>query len=141
MQTTCIDHDQRGNPDGYGFAYFGGKTYAAHRVVFALANGLAMSEISGKVIRHTCDNPRCVNHEHLVIGTQADNRKDCFSRGRTKFPPKLSDSQVIEIRKTCVPNTRNSDKSFRAFARKFGIDSSAVRKVFLGLTYKEVSNG
>ena len=36
----------------------------------------------GKIVRHHCDNPPCVNPEHLLLGTNSDNMKDMFARDR-----------------------------------------------------------
>jgi hypothetical protein len=38
----------------------------------------------GKIVRHTCDNPPCVNPLHLMNGTSADNSRDMVLRGRTR---------------------------------------------------------
>lgn len=51
----------------------------AHRVSYALHNGTIQS---GAVIRHSCDNPPCVNPSHLLIGTQADNVADMVAKQR-----------------------------------------------------------
>ena len=56
-----------------------------HRVVWEIHNAEPIPE--GMVIRHTCDNPACCNPEHLVLGTQADNLRDCRERGRAVKPP------------------------------------------------------
>jgi hypothetical protein len=56
----------------------------AHRVVWELANGEIPSDL---VVLHSCDNPRCCNIRHLSIGTQADNLKDMFQKGRNSPPP------------------------------------------------------
>jgi hypothetical protein len=51
----------------------------AHRAIFTFVNG----EIpEGKVVMHTCDNPKCVNLEHLVLGTSRDNTSDMIAKGR-----------------------------------------------------------
>lgn len=56
----------------------------AHRVSYIVFNGPITKK---DVIRHTCDNPICVNPEHLLIGTQQDNINDMDNRGR-RNPPK-----------------------------------------------------
>lgn len=51
----------------------------AHRVAYWLEHGDLPKR---GVVRHTCDNPACVNPAHLRLGSQADNIADCISRGR-----------------------------------------------------------
>jgi len=71
--------------DGYGSIRIGarcGQTLA-HRVAWVLANREPIPE--GKVIRHECDYPPCVNPAHLLIGTDADNWRDAIERGRARF--------------------------------------------------------
>lgn len=68
------------NPKGYGQFSVGGREYKAHRVSARLS-GL---DIDGLVVRHACDNPKCVTPEHLVTGTTADNNADMVQRGRLR---------------------------------------------------------
>jgi hypothetical protein len=51
----------------------------AHRAAWERANGPIPH---GLKVLHRCDNPPCVNPEHLFLGTQVDNIKDCFQKGR-----------------------------------------------------------
>lgn len=55
----------------------------------------------GMVVRHTCDNPICVNPDHLILGTHADNRQDVIDRGREGdcTPYKITEDDVREIRR------------------------------------------
>ena len=70
---------------GYGYfcLYRSGKRrthrFLAHRLAFALAHGYWPT---GRIVRHRCDNPPCVNPAHLLVGTQAQNMEDAVERGR-----------------------------------------------------------
>lgn len=63
----------------YGVVRVNGKRIKAHRVSYEHFKG-AIPE--GLFICHKCDNPSCVNPEHLYAGTQKENIKDMFDRGR-----------------------------------------------------------
>lgn len=88
---------------GYGRFHVGGEALRANRVAYTMAGGLIPP---GDVVRHVCDNPRCCNPAHLVVGTFADNARDRSERGRgadrrgVKHPlAALSEPEVIEIRR------------------------------------------
>lgn len=69
--------------DGYGRKMIEGRVYMAHRVAWAEANGVDFTTMTpDMIIRHTCDNPPCINPEHLVLGTHKDNAQDRVERGR-----------------------------------------------------------
>jgi Mor family transcriptional regulator len=78
---------------------------------------------TGLVVRHKCDNPNCINPEHLEIGTQADNIQDMVDRGRQatnigeKNPKaRLSTKNVIDIRK----RFQNGERQIE-IAKRYGI--------------------
>lgn len=60
-----------------------GKAARVHRIAYRLCVG---SIPEGLLIRHTCDNPPCVNPRHLLTGTDKDNARDCVERGRRPSP-------------------------------------------------------
>lgn len=68
----------------HGHAKFGnnGKHYFAHRLAWELYRG---SIPIGLFVLHRCDVPCCVNPEHLFIGSQSDNAKDMFRKGRSNL--------------------------------------------------------
>lgn len=66
-------------PQGYGCLRRFKKTLKAHRVSFELFKGKISS---GLHVCHRCDNPSCVNPEHLFLGTNVDNMNDKKAKGR-----------------------------------------------------------
>ena len=62
-----------------------GKSMSAHRVSYALANGLDPVDLTPQmIVRHTCDTPRCVRPEHLTLGSPKDNFDDMVDRNRVR---------------------------------------------------------
>jgi len=80
------------NAQGYGhFALDGYKVGRAHRASWVLHRG---SIPTGLCVLHRCDNPSCVNPDHLFLGTDADNAHDRDAKGRGKPWVKASSSGV-----------------------------------------------
>ena len=88
--------------DGHGYGAFGvaqGKVRKAYHVSYELTYGKIPD---GKVLRHICGNPPCVNPYHLRVGTQADNAIDRIAMGRepvgeSRSNSKLSNAEAREI--------------------------------------------
>jgi hypothetical protein len=141
--TECQDHGKTNSlVENYAMVNIAGKMRRLHRVVYCKHNSVGIESIWDKVVRHTCDNPRCINPDHLVIGTHQDNMDDKVKRGRSLMLTQrlLTSEQVRAIRTTYVPSRKGvtNPYGFRGLAKQFGIDSNAVRLIVLGKTYKEV---
>jgi len=72
---------------GYGSVYFKGKRVQTHRVSWVLTFGEIPEHDSyhGMCVLHKCDNPGCVNPDHLFLGTQQDNITDMIHKHRAKW--------------------------------------------------------
>lgn len=69
------------NDHGYGQVYVNGKLAYAHRVALVLSGRQVPP---GMFACHHCDTPNCVRPDHLFIGTNADNMRDCANKGRAE---------------------------------------------------------
>lgn len=76
---TCWLWGASKNKWGYGWVKLNGSMRGAHRVSYELTKGQIPN---GFEILHKCDNPPCVNPDHLSSGTHGDNIRDMFKKGR-----------------------------------------------------------
>lgn len=133
----CVDHGLRGGK--YGHACSGGE--GVHRAAYRAAHGLSKEAIRGRVVRHTCDNGRCINPAHLLLGTHQDNVQDRQDRGRTPSGEahccaKLTEADVREIRRRYKPRCRTNGT--RALGREFDIHQGTVSEIVRGLTWRNL---
>lgn len=70
----CMVWRGRTNSNGYGSILWMGRTQLVHRLIYEEYRDYSLRP--GQVVRHMCDNPRCVNPGHLVVGSQSDNMAD-----------------------------------------------------------------
>ena len=79
--TPCWEWGGSRTAYGYGTLSFRGRAHRAHRAMYQVQVSDDLD--SDTVVRHKCDNPPCVNPEHLEAGTKADNTNDMVERART----------------------------------------------------------
>ena len=72
---TAASHDR-----GYGRMRFNGRVCSSHRVSYEVFHGTPPPD--NMMVLHHCDEPRCVNPDHLYLGTQRDNMRDRSDRNR-----------------------------------------------------------
>lgn len=115
---------------GYGRIGEGGdkcKRIAVHRLAWELRHGTIPV---GLQVLHHCDNPPCVNPNHLFLGTNADNMADKARKNRNQAERSLTIEQAAEIK---ASNRRGGE-----LAKQFGVTASVISDIKRGRTYKHV---
>ena len=126
----CLRWDGQLGNNGYGVVKYCGKSRWAHRLSLILALNLDIDSLSRKIqVCHHCDFGRCLNPDHLYLGTHQDNMNDKVSRdrcskGERHTASRLTNAQVLEIRKL-----RSYGESMALIASKINVCPSTVCNV------------
>lgn len=134
--STCIVRLKPGSKSRYQVELYSGKLVQSHRLAYALANNVDVFTMGG-VVLHSCDNPHCVNPEHLTLGTHADNVADKVTKGRQAYGDshgnvKLSEEQVAYGKANYVKRCRLNGG--RAMAKLFNVHESTISDIMCGYT-------
>lgn len=138
--SECIEHNQKGIGLGYGSMSHKGRTRPMHRIAYCFARGVPIEYIEGAVVRHTCDIARCINPQHLLLGTAQDNVDDRVVRGRcnkgeNRPQSVLTQATVTYIRKVYKPRCRVHGQ--HALARKFSVNQRTIYDVLHSITWQD----
>lgn len=122
---------------GYGQIKVPGtrRNIRAHRLSYELYKGRLPD---GMLVCHKCDNMRCVNPEHLFLGTHGDNLQDMADKGRHIYGElnsqhKLTESQVIEIH-----NMAATGVSQHKIAAAYGVGQMTICRILRGERWKHI---
>jgi len=129
---------------GYGTWHFSNNSYvlvSTHRFIWTAVNGEIPEEL---LVLHRCDNPPCVNPEHLFLGSYSDNTQDCIRKGRFVIgdrprgeacnKAKLTEVDVRKIRELSSDGFQQRD-----IAEQLQVSQSAISCVLRGRTWRHVS--
>lgn len=136
--TRCRFMSSTGEPR-YGCASFEGKNWLAHRLAYEVFIGPIPD---GMLVCHRCDNPACVNPEHLFAGTGSDNTQDMLRKGRANPPAgtrcaqsKMTEEIVRQARKLYA----TGEWTIAELALNYGVKSPALCVALRGLQWKHVA--
>lgn len=121
------------NPSGYAYISDAGKRIGVHRLAYQLAKGPIPKTL---VVRHSCDNRRCVNPDHLLLGSHTQNVLDRVSRGRSAVGEAhgrsvLMAAQVMEIRARYA----TGEVSQEQLANEYQVNRNTIRSIIKGATW------
>lgn len=140
--TGCWNWTGHTYPDGYGrIREFGSEKrfVRAHRVSYQHFHGPVPD---GLVVMHKCDNKRCINPDHLEVGTSAQNVRDAHARGLVTHmyrgmpapQTKLTPDQVAVIRQKYAAG----GVSQAAIGREFGVSKNTIQALICGRSWAGV---
>jgi hypothetical protein len=134
-ENGCMEWTLHRMKDGYGRIKICGQLKLAHRLSYELSVGPIPD---GICVLHRCDNPPCVNPDHLFLGTRTDNSEDMVRKGRHRGAPgernrknKLTTEQVLSI--------RVDERQTRFIAGEYDIAKSLVRKIKRRILWKHLT--
>ena len=110
---------------GYGMFWFGKTPIVAHRASWMMLRGPIPE---GMNVLHKCDNRKCVNPNHLFIGTQSDNVQDMLQKGRggdcrSGITKTYTTEERFDINNMC-----NRGISYRQIAIKYHTTHQAIQR-------------
>lgn len=116
----CWEWAGRRNDSGYGLIVVDKKNTRTHRVAWEYAYGAILE---GKHVLHRCDNPSCVNPEHLFLGDNNENIRDMCSKGRSRSGLKPEEKYAILWR------TAMGGETHQQIADAYGVGLSTVKDI------------
>lgn len=127
--TGCVDRD------GYGQIGVNYRQLKAHRFSWELHYS-AIPE--GLFVCHRCDNPSCVNPEHLFLGTNQDNTRDKVSKGRQPIGSQLPSAKLTEREVVAIRQLIAAGQPQAQIAREHNVTPAVVCHINRGRSWRHV---
>jgi hypothetical protein len=134
----CWEYQGYKNQSGYGQFAITKRNFRAHRVSYAYHLGIDPGEL---LVCHKCDNPCCINPDHLFLGTDKDNARDKARKGRCQMQAGEKNPRAI-INKPLVLDIVyriQAGHSNKRIAASLPIGHAQVSMIRLGKSWREVT--
>ena len=127
--TNCIIWEGGCFANGYGSVYDEKKKRhtQAHRYYYEQAYG---DIPKGMLIRHTCHTRKCINPEHLKLGTHQDNRNDDMNTGHQFEMIRGEKQHLSKLTETDVLNIRKKEMSAMKYSKKYNINITQIYRIW-----------
>jgi hypothetical protein len=130
--TGCHVWTRAKMPKGYGRIHIKGKDHLTHRLSYELHVGPVPDEM---FVCHKCDNPSCINPEHLFIGTIQDNHADMVQKGRNPRGEKQWNARLNEDYVRVIRLLKWTNKET---AKLFGVTPDNIKHIRAGKRWAHV---
>ena len=138
-ESGCLIWTGAAMPKGYGVFWLDGKHVGAHRAAWEMEKGPIPD---GLHVLHHCDNPSCVNTNHLFLGTGADNTADMLSKGRAKGNHKCigdkNNRTKLKAEDIPVIRKRLEVDIAKDIAADYGVEASTINAIRRKETWRHV---
>lgn len=116
---------------GYGCFWLDGRMRLAHRCSWGIAYGKPPDDLC---VLHTCDNPPCVNPSHLFLGTDKDNTRDMFEKGRQNRVKGMAHPRC-KLTENQVKSIYNDSRRHSQIAEDYGIHQTQISRIKRGVSW------
>lgn len=122
-------------PKGYGIISVDKRHAYAHRFAFALHNGPIPD---GLDVLHSCDNPLCVNPEHLFLGTHVDNMADMVAKGRNPRGERMGNTRLSDADARRIRELHRRGLKPKQLGAIFGVAPPVIGNIVARRTWKHL---
>lgn len=133
--TGCIEWMGCRKDDGYGHIRVGFKMVTTHRAAWEEARGAIPD---GMCVLHRCDNPPCINLDHLFLGTQIENIADMNAKGR-QVPSKGEQNGRVKLTEEQVRKIRQDERLQKEIAAEYGVNQTLISMIKRRVNWSHVT--
>lgn len=135
---ACWDWQAWRDKEGYGGVKIRQKSYRAARIAYSLCKGM----LPALLVLHRCDNPSCVNPDHLFLGTAKDNYDDATQKGRARHVcgEALNHNRITEaLAQRIVERYRTEVVTQYQLAKDYNVSQSRISAIVTGQSWKHLN--
>lgn len=145
LKTPCMEAQGTRTKNGYVVVWEAGRCTTAHRLAYCKAKGLRLDDLKGMDVCHDCDNPPCINLEHLFLGTRKENMEDMVQKGRASHlgpivvRPSIGErSSFAKLDEATVRAILAAEGSGAEIARRFHVSEANVSRIRRRLIWRHL---
>lgn len=134
-RNKCWIWNSSKSKSGYGKIKFNGKDWRAHRLSYWIHKGKFSLNLR---VCHSCDNPSCINPDHLFVGTDQENKDDQIRKNRHPKGEKIGQSKLKNGDILIIREMSKNGISQQAIADKYGVVQTTISGIVRRKTWKHI---